>query len=301
MAMAGRNSVAIAVDARFGLGFQTISTTTDSASDSLSSGTTTSRIMLLPGSNTLMAWTGLYGDGISFTEEMNVLLARKMRRSRTMIGFDTASSIATTKNMSPRSIAMFMSHLLYSRRSAPYYVEPVIVGLENVRIPLEPETTSSEATLVNGKKDKLEMIDSVQHLQAIASLQYNQQMITPTNSQVVSKANKCTRYKTIQRPYLCTTDMLGARSTSSTFVCSGVASRSLHGTAEALWRPNLEAEDLVQVCGKAFVSALERDCLSGYGAVIYLIQSHDDNEDGDDTMADNNISIKEYVLACRND
>eukprot|EP00956_Cyclotella_meneghiniana_P039695 scaffold177345_cov70-Cyclotella_meneghiniana.AAC.1 len=114
-----------------------------------------------------------------------------MRRSRTMIGFDTASSIATTKNMSPRSIAMFMSHLLYSRRSAPYYVEPVIVGLENVRIPLEPETTSSEATLGDGKKDKLKMIDSVQQLQAMASLQYNQQMITPTNSQV-SKANKCT-------------------------------------------------------------------------------------------------------------
>lgn len=280
--MAGRNSVAIAVDARFGLGFQTISTT-NSASSSSSSGTS-SRIILLPGSNTLMAWTGLYGDGISFTEEMNVLLARKVRRSSCM-GFDTTSAI---KKMSPRSIAMFMSHLLYSRRSAPYYVEPVIVGLENVRMPLE----TSEAT-VDGK-DKLK-IDSVQQLQAIASLQYNQQIVIPTNSQL-STANKCLRYKTIQRPYLCTTDMLGARSTSSTFVCSGVASRSLHGSAEALWRPDLEADELVEVCGKAFVSALERDCLSGYGAVIYLIHSH---EDGDATA--DNISIKEYVLACRND
>jgi len=29
------------------------------------------------------------------------------------------------------------------------------------------------------------------------------------------------------------------------------------------------------VCGRAFVSALERDCLSGYGAMIYLITADD--------------------------
>ena len=88
-----------------------------------------------------------------------------------------------------------------------------------------------------------------------------------------------------------------AEATSSTFVCSGVASRSLHGTAEALWRPDLDAEDLVEVCGKAFVGALERDCLSGYGVVVYLIQSHETESDD----ASKNISIKEYVVACRND
>ena len=38
--------------------------------------------------------------------------------------------------------------------------------------------------------------------------------------------------------------------------------------------------------GKAFLSALERDCLSGYGAIIYLI-----TKDG----------IMEYDLATRND
>ncbi|EED90210.1 predicted protein, partial [Thalassiosira pseudonana CCMP1335] len=178
LAMSGRNSVAIAIDARFGLGMQTIATM-NTDNDDASDGNP--RIVLLPNSNTLLAWTGLYGDGISFAEEMN--------------------------KMSPRAITMLVSHLLYRRRSAPYYVEPVVVGLENVRVP----------------------------------------------------------------PYLVTTDMLGAQSTSTSFVCSGVASRSLHGTAEALWRPNLEGEELVEVCGRAFVSALERDCLSGYGAVVYLI------------------------------
>ena len=282
LAMAGRNSVAIAIDARFGLGFQTISTANSEG------GGTTSRITLLPNSNTLMAWTGLYGDGISFAEEMNVLLARKMRRSSCM-GFDTTST--TKKKMSPRAIAMFMSHLLYSRRSAPYYVEPVVVGLESISVPSysidETNQHNSEAGSITGEDQTLQ-IDSLQQLQTMAASKY-----TGNKSHLISI--KSTKYKAIQRPYLCTTDVLGARSTSSNFVCSGVASRSLHGTAEALWRKNLEADELVEVCGKAFVSALERDCLSGYGAVVYLIQSQESEDGASDVI------IKEYLLACRND
>jgi 20S proteasome subunit beta 3 len=77
-----------------------------------------------------------------------------------------------------------------------------------------------------------------------------------------------------------------SQSRSEAFCVAGVASKSLYGTAEALWRPHLSSEDLAQVCGKAFLSALERDCLSGYGATVYLI-----TRDG----------IMEYDLACRND
>jgi Proteasome subunit len=77
-----------------------------------------------------------------------------------------------------------------------------------------------------------------------------------------------------------------SQSHSEAFCVAGVASKSLYGTAEALWRPHLSNEDLAQVCGKAFLSALERDCLSGYGATVYLI-----TRDG----------IMEYDLACRND
>ena len=88
------------------------------------------------------------------------------------------------------------------------------------------------------------------------------------------------------RPFLCAMDMIGAQSFSSSFVCSGVASQSLYGTAEAFWRPDLEPNELVEACGKAFQSALERDCLSGYGAMIYLISKN---------------GIMEYDLSSRND
>jgi 20S proteasome subunit beta 3 len=88
------------------------------------------------------------------------------------------------------------------------------------------------------------------------------------------------------KPFLCAMDMIGAQSLSKSFVCSGAASKSLYGTAEAFWKPDLEPEELVQACGKAFQSALERDCLSGYGTLVYLI-----TKDG----------IVEYDLASRND
>ena len=52
------------------------------------------------------------------------------------------------------------------------------------------------------------------------------------------------------------------------------------------WKPGLNSEELASVCGKAFLSALERDCLSGYGAIVYVL-----TKDG----------IIEYDLACRND
>jgi 20S proteasome subunit beta 3 len=87
-------------------------------------------------------------------------------------------------------------------------------------------------------------------------------------------------------PYLCGMDSIGAQSLSTSFACSGAASSSLYGTAEALWRPDLDSDELVEICGKAFQSALERDCLSGYGALVYLM-----TRDG----------VVEYDLASRND
>ena len=87
-------------------------------------------------------------------------------------------------------------------------------------------------------------------------------------------------------PFLCAMDMIGAQSFSKSFVCSGAASKSLYGTAEALWKPNMNEEELLETCGKAFQSALERDCLSGYGSIVYLISKR---------------GILEYDLSNRND
>lgn len=296
LAMAGRNSVAIAIDSRFGLGMQTISTgdngllhdddtdgiltneddhekimTNDQGRRGGSSSVGNPRILHLPNSNALLAWTGLYGDGIGFAEEMNVLLARKVRRAG-MLGFGGSE---TKRKMSPRAITMLMSHMLYRRRNSPYYVEPVVVGLESVCVPIFEEHPSYASRELELQSSSVVQVDE-------NALEDQTNILRP----------KITSYRTILKPYLCGTDMLGAQSSSQSFVCSGVASRSLHGTAEALWKPNLNDDELVEVCGKAFLSALERDILSGYGAVVYLIKGGAD---------ENDVQIIEYVLACRND
>ena len=276
------------------------------------------RILLLPNSNTLMAWTGLYGDGLGFSEELSVLLAGKLRRAGGMrfgssysnnhvndYNSGKSASISKRKEMNPRSIAILMSHLLYRRRNAPYYVEPVIVGLETVTIDNIDEIDDECQTLISKTARATNVEDSALSIIATTAISGQTEKITYE----LQQRNRRTTRTTIQRPFLCTTDMLGARSTSNSFVCSGVASRSLHGTAEALWRPNLEGDELVEICGRAFVSALERDCYSGYGAVVYLIQAkgrgdNDDDDDDDDDDGDeyeSDVSIMEYVISCRND
>ncbi|GAX20330.1 hypothetical protein FisN_9Hh039 [Fistulifera solaris] len=77
-----------------------------------------------------------------------------------------------------------------------------------------------------------------------------------------------------QEPVLCSMDSIGALSRATHVVAAGPSS-TLLGVAEDLWRPQLEPQELVQVVARAFVSALERDCLSGYGATIYLMTPSD--------------------------
>jgi len=102
----------------------------------------------------------------------------------------------------------------------------------------------------------------------------------------VPRTNRPTRQRKKYKAFLCGMDILGAQMTSMDFCCSGAAKQSMYGTAEAMWKPNMKADELGRVCGRAFLSALERDCLSGYGAIVYVITS-----DG----------ITEYDLVCRND
>ena len=149
--------------------------------------------------------------------------------------------------ISPRSMASLTSHVLYNRKQSPYYVEPLVVGLTEV---------------VKRKRIPVERASNTDF----------------------DRGNNAPRKS--YTPFLCSIDMIGAKSVSHAFVCAGAASSSMFGTAEALWKPELTPEELVEVCSSAFLSALERDCLSGYGAILYLITPG---------------GITEYNLASRND
>ena len=197
--MAGDGCIALAVDRRFGSGPQMVNIAP--------------RHVLMPHAKLMVAFTGLEGDIQSLSQEIEVLVESKISRGSILS--------SRSRPISPRAMASLMSHVLYQRRQSPYYVEPLVVGLDDEEI-----------------------------------------------------------------PYLCSQDVIGAQSKSEAFVCAGVATKSIYGIAEALWRPGLSSGDLTRVCARAFLSALERDCLSGYGAVIYLMTKE---------------GIEEIELACRND
>jgi 20S proteasome subunit beta 3 len=208
LAMAGKDCVALAVDRRFGSGPALVNVGP--------------RSVLAPSSLLLVGFTGMEGDVQSLKQELAAQVARKYQRGMGISGTENQRFI------SPRSMTSLTSHVLYNRKRAPYFVEPLVIGLEPCVSEKKMSPISSDATV-----------------------------------------NSTTAY----RPYLCSLDMIGATSLSNEFVCAGAAIKSIYGTAEAAYQPNLSGDELVEACGKAFLSALERDCLSGYGAVIYLITS----------------------------
>ena len=73
------------------------------------------------------------------------------------------------------------------------------------------------------------------------------------------------------QPYVCAMDLLGADCVPGNFVVSGTCSESLYGMCESLWRPDMEVEDLFETVSQAMLSALDRDCLSGWGCTVVLI------------------------------
>jgi 20S proteasome subunit beta 3 len=209
--MAGRDCVAVAVDRRFGSGPALVSAQSR-------------RSLLLPSERCLVGFTGLQSDVETLQLELLTLIEAKYSTGIAVRAAAASSSSANSRGagISPRSVASLVSHVLYGRRRSPYYVEPVVVGLERCQEGAGGGPPSEPAP---------------------------------------------PRY----RPYLCSMDAIGAASRSRDFACGGAASSSLYGTSEAFWRPGMDRRELLEVISRAFVTALERDCLSGYGALVYLM------------------------------
>lgn len=275
MAMMGKNCVAVAVDKRFGSGAQMVNVSP--------------RTVLIPHPSLIVAFAGLEGDIQSLAQEISTHVSAKMGR-HTGFGFtsriisNTVASPGVSRAIGPKSMSTLLSHLLYSRRRSPYYVEPIVVGLEkipNIHHSRSYGTSDEDDTTTDGDKHQ-------NHQEDNTNKNFSDSIGKETNLSSRDgigdgKSKGTTQY----RPFICAQDLIGAQSNSESFACAGAASKSLYGTAEAMWRPQLEPEELVQVCGRAFLSALERDCYSGYGAIIYLLVGGQ--------------GIVEYDLACRND
>eukprot|EP00981_Chlorochromonas_danica_P013218 scaffold5974_cov158-Ochromonas_danica.AAC.19 len=110
------------------------------------------------------------------------------------------------RDMKPATFSALLSSLLYEKRFGPWFVEPVVAGLD--------------------------------------------------------AENK---------PFLSGMDLIGAPVYTDDFVVSGTCTANLHGTCEALYRPDMEPEELFEVLSQCLLASMDRDALSGWGAVVHII------------------------------
>lgn len=73
------------------------------------------------------------------------------------------------------------------------------------------------------------------------------------------------------KPYICSMDLIGAQEKAEDFALAGTATEALFGMCESLWRPDLEPEDLFETISQCMLAAVDRDALTGWGAVVHVI------------------------------
>lgn len=73
------------------------------------------------------------------------------------------------------------------------------------------------------------------------------------------------------KPYISSMDCLGCITTPGDFVAAGTAQQNLIGICEALYRPDMNEDNLFVTCVQAFLNSIDRDALSGWGADCFVI------------------------------
>jgi 20S proteasome subunit beta 3 len=179
IAMAGNKCVGIASDRRFGAKQQTI-------------GMDMQRVFKI-NNRTLIGFGGLATDVSTVYEDL------KMKTDLYKLREDRDIKVKTFDNL--------VSNYLYSKRFGPFFIEPVIAGLDG-----------DDFT-----------------------------------------------------PFLSGQDLIGMPVFTENFVVVGTAESSLYGVCETFYKPDLGPDELSEVMAQCIVQATDRDCLSGYGATIYIL------------------------------
>jgi 20S proteasome subunit beta 3 len=180
MAMKGKDCVAIAADRRFGVQAQTVSMNFDKIFEM--------------GPNLYIGLAGLATDVQTVSEKLkfrvNLYELRENRR------------------MKPKTLMNVVSNLLYEHRFGPYFIEPVIAGLDQVT----------------------------------------------------------------GEPFIASLDLIGCPMVTEDFVVSGTCTEQMYGMCESLWVPDMGPDELFQNISQALLNAVDRDAVSGWGAIVHVIE-----------------------------
>ncbi|EZG78638.1 proteasome subunit beta type [Gregarina niphandrodes] len=72
-------------------------------------------------------------------------------------------------------------------------------------------------------------------------------------------------------PYAESFDFIGGLENIEDFGVVGTATEQIMGACEAHWRPNLKPEELAECAATCLLAGVERDCYSGWGAVVHVV------------------------------
>lgn len=72
-------------------------------------------------------------------------------------------------------------------------------------------------------------------------------------------------------PFISGMDLIGAPVFAKDFVVAGTCAANLYGLCESLWKPDLEPEELFEVLSQSLLASVDRDALSGWGAVVHIM------------------------------
>lgn len=179
IAMKGKGCVAIAADRRMGVKGHTISMDFQKIFE--------------VGSHLFIGLPGLATDTLTVHQRL---------RFRTNM-----YELRENRKISPKVLGSMVSNMLYEKRFGPYFVEPVIAGLD---------------------KDG--------------------------------------------EPYISNFDLIGCPNEPPDFVVCGTCEEQSFGMCESLWKPDLGPEELFETISQALVNAFDRDAISGWGGIVYIIE-----------------------------
>jgi 20S proteasome subunit beta 3 len=113
-----------------------------------------------------------------------------------------------SRQMKPKTFASMVSNMLYERRFGPFFVEPIVAGLDPVTF----------------------------------------------------------------EPYVCGMDLIGCINNPSDFIVGGTPEEQLLGMCETVWEPGMGPDELFECISQAMMNAFDRDGISGWGAVVHIIE-----------------------------
>ena len=67
-------------------------------------------------------------------------------------------------------------------------------------------------------------------------------------------------------------DLIGDVNQPNDFVLSGTCTEQAFGMCESLFEPDMGPDQLFETISQALVNACDRDAISGWGGVVYIIE-----------------------------